>query len=195
MQQIIPLRADKPRRKISSVPTEEAAPTLTVPPEVLLGYRLWQAHYQWHRHIERCFKTIDLTHMQYVLLAATYHLLSQGETPSQIRLSNFTNVEKMMVSKNVRVLERRGLVARKPLPGDRRANQIQLTDTGREMLQKAFAVTTAAHSDFFHVLGDEWKQVNKLLRHLIHSQPDRLNSEQGAFIHHSDDEKSQRPTL
>ncbi len=178
MDQIIPLHADKLRRKTLRAPTEETAPTLAVPPEVLLGYRLWQVHYQWHRHIERYFKAIDLTHMQFVLLAATYHLLGQGETPSQIRLSNFTNVEKMMVSKNVRVLEHRGFLSRKPLPGDRRANQIQLTAAGRQMLQKAFAATIAAHANFFHVLGDEWKQVDKLLRHLIDSQSDRQHGEQ-----------------
>ena len=180
MDQIIPLRADKLRRKASPAPTKEAPPTLAVPPEVLLGYRLWQVHYQWHRHIERYFKTIDLTHMQYVLLAATYHLLSQGETPSQIRLSNFTNVEKMMVSKNVRVLERRGFLSRKPLPGDRRANQIQLTAAGRQMLQKAFAATIVAHAKFFDVLGDEWKQVDQMLRHLIHGQSDQQNGGQSA---------------
>lgn len=180
MDQVTPLRADKPRRKTARAPTKEAASTLAVPPEVLLGYRLWQVHYQWHRHIERYFKTIDLTHMQYVLLAATYHLISQGETPSQIRLSNFTNVEKMMVSKNVRVLERRGFLSRKPLPEDRRANQIQLTPAGRHMLQKAFAATIAAHTKFFDVLGDEWKQVDKLLRHLIHSHSGRLKASDAA---------------
>jgi DNA-binding MarR family transcriptional regulator len=105
--------------------------------------------------------------MQYVLLAALYHLVSQGEAPSQIRLSNFTQVEKMMVSKNLRVLENRGFLSRKPLPEDRRANQIQLTAAGRHMLQRAFAASEAAHAKFFNVIGDDWKRVDVLLRDLI----------------------------
>ena len=170
MDQATPSIGERQRRKTNGSQLKDV-PKLAVPPEVLLGYRLWQVHYSWHRHIERHLKTIDLTHLQYVLLAALYHLVSQGEAPSQIRLSNFTNVEKMMVSKTLRVLENRGLISRKPLPEDRRANQIQMTASGRHMLQRAFTVSEAAHVKFFHAIGDDWKRVDGLLRELIHHQP------------------------
>src|ERR1043165_2075577 len=97
------------RRAASSGPNaKDAVPRLNVEPELLLGYRLWQVHYLWHRYIERRLRAANLTHLQYVLLAATNYLLRDGETPSQIRLATFTQVEKMMVSKNLRQLERRG---------------------------------------------------------------------------------------
>ena len=169
IEQATPTFTERQRRKATG-PMLKDVPKLALPPEVMLGYRLWQVHYSWHRHIERYLKAIDLTHMQYVLLAAIYHLVSQGEAPSQIRLSNFTHVEKMMVSKNLRVLENRGLLSRKPLPEDRRANQIQLTAAGRHMLQRAFAASETAHAKFFHVIGDDWKRVDILLRELIDNQ-------------------------
>lgn len=165
------LLADKPRRKTSEFLAKEALPKLAVPPEVFIGYKLWRVHHLWHRHFERHLKSLGLTRTQYLLLVATYHLISQGEVPSQIRLSNFTLVEKMMVSKTLRVLEQRGYLVRKPTPGNRRANRIQLTAKGGHLLQRAFAVSIDAHAKFFHGLGDDRKQIDKLLSDLISSNP------------------------
>jgi len=136
MDQATPSLGEKQRRKSSTASAIEVLPKLAVPPEVFLGYRLWRVHYLWHRHIERYLKILGLTRTQYLLLVATYHLISKGETPSQIRLSNFTLVEKMMVSKTMRALEQRGYLSRKPTPSDRRANRIQMTATGEQMVQR-----------------------------------------------------------
>jgi DNA-binding MarR family transcriptional regulator len=149
--------------------TKEVASELAVPPELLLGYRLWRVHHLWHRHVERHLKTIGLSRTQYLLLAGTHHLISKGEAPSQIRLSNFTLVEKMVVSKTLRALEKQGYLARKPIPGDRRANRLQVTAAGHELLQRAFTVSAEAHETFFHVLGDGRERIDHLLNELIRS--------------------------
>ncbi len=159
---------DERRRKAADAGARIAVAKSAVPPEVLLGYRLWQVHYCWHRHIEQYLRALELTHLQYVLLVTTYHLTSIGEAPSQIRLSNFTNVEKMMVSKNLRVLEGRGYMSRRPDPDDRRANRIQLTAAGTRVLRRAFDASADAHESFFRVLGKDWKHVNNQLRLLVH---------------------------
>ena len=140
-----------------------------VPPEVLLGYRLWQAYHLWQRQVGRYLKAVALTPVQYILLAAIYYLATQGEIPSQIRLSNFTGVEKMMVSKNLRLLVRRGYLSRRPGLRDKRVNQIRLTRAGARVLQRAFITSAEAHATFFHVLGEDWRRINSLLRILIHS--------------------------
>jgi DNA-binding MarR family transcriptional regulator len=171
MQHSLTQLAEKPRRKTSGVLTKDAEPRLVVPSEVFLGYKLWRVHHLWHRYFERQLKPLGLTRTQYMLLVATYHLICQGEAPSQIRLSNFTLVEKMMVSKTLRVLEQRGYLSRKPTPGNRRANRIQLTAKGAQLLQRAFAVSINAHAKFFHVLGDERKRIDNLLGNLISSNP------------------------
>lgn len=161
---------DRRRRKAADAGARKAVNKLAVPPEVLLGYRLWEVHHRWQRYIEKSLKAVNLTHLQYVLLAATCHLISVGESPSQIRLSNFTNIEKMMVSKNLRLLEKRGYMAREPHPDDRRANQIRLTVTGQRVLRRAFAISAKAQATFFYVVGNDWARVNEQLRHLIHSR-------------------------
>jgi DNA-binding MarR family transcriptional regulator len=161
------------RRSSKNAAARPAAPGgLAAPQEVLLGYRLWQAHHLWQRQVGRYLKAVGLTPVQYVLLAATYHLVSKDEVPSQIRLSTYTGVEKMMVSKNLRLLAHRGYLSRTPCPRDRRINRIRLTTAGMQILQRAFAKTTAAHASFFRSLGEDWKRVNSLLRTLIHSHLD-----------------------
>lgn len=141
-------------------------------PKERLGYRLWQVHYLWHKHIERELRALDLTHLQYVLLAAANDLTLAGEIPSQICLSNFTKVEKMMVSKNLRVLERRGYMSRKPHPEDRRANRIELTAAGLRVLQRAFSIGAKSHTAFFRTLGSDWKRLNNILQALMESHAD-----------------------
>lgn len=141
-------------------------------PGTTLGYRLWQVQHLWHRHIERELRRIDLTHLQFVLLTSTHFLALEGEIPSQIRLSNFTKVEKMMVSKNLRTLEGRGYMTRKPHPEDRRANRIQLTAAGMRVLQRAYAISVAAHAAFFGILGADRQRLNDLLRAVMDSHMD-----------------------
>ncbi len=156
----------RPRSKKADRAATPMAP-MGAPRELLLGYRLWRVHYLWHRHIERYLKSLGLTRTQYLLLVATYHLISKGEAPSQIRLSNFTLVEKMMVSKTLRVLEKRGYLSRKPTPTDRRANRLQMTPAGGQMLQRAFAASMEAHAKFFQVLGEDRERIDHLLDELI----------------------------
>lgn len=153
-------RAGKSSRRAAPKP-------VAAPPEALLGYRLWQVHYAWHRHVERHLGAIDLTHLQYVLLAATSHLLSDHQPPTQIRLAKFTRLEKMMVSKNLRALERQGLIARNPHPTNPRANEIGLTAKGWRVLERAFAAAIAAHASFFRPFGSDWRKFDTMLRILM----------------------------
>jgi DNA-binding MarR family transcriptional regulator len=169
MQHVHPTEIEGRRRKMPDTLTKEVVQKLGVPPELFLGYRLWRVHHLWHRHMERSLKALGLTRTQYLLLVATYHLISKGEAPSQIRLSNFTLVEKMMVSKTLRALEKLGYLSRKPTPGDRRVNRIQITAAGSQMLQRAFTISSEAHTRFFHVLGDDRKRIDGLLDDLIRS--------------------------
>ena len=169
MQHSFPELIEGRRRKTSPALAKHADSKPVVPPEVFLGYRLWRVHYLWHRHIERSLKALGLTRTQYLLLVATYHLITKGEAPSQIRLSNFTLVEKMMVSKTLRTLEQRGYLSRRPTPTDRRANRLQITAAGEELLGRACAVSAEAHAKFFEVLGDDRKRIDGLLSALIQS--------------------------
>jgi DNA-binding MarR family transcriptional regulator len=157
------------RRKASRTRAKKDAEKMLVPSDIFLGYRLWRVHHLWKRQIERRLRAIGLTRTQYLLLVATLFLIAKGEAPSQIRLSNFTLVEKMKVSKTLRELEDRGYLSRKPTPGDRRANRLELTPPGEELLRRAFVISTEAHGKFFDILGYDRKGLDGILQALIDS--------------------------
>ncbi len=160
---------NKPGKQTSSPAPRKAARTSEAQRETLLGYRLWQVQHLWHKHIERELGTIELSHLQYALLAAINLLTRTGEFPSQIRLAEFSKVEKMMVSKHLRGLEQRGLVSRRPRPGDRRANQLELTASGARILRRALAISLKAHATFFQRIGDGRQRLNDMLQVLMES--------------------------
>ena len=56
-------------------------------PEESLGFLLWRATLRWQRGVAAVLTPLDLTHVQFVLLASTWWLNAQGEhrisSPSQ----------------------------------------------------------------------------------------------------------------
>jgi DNA-binding MarR family transcriptional regulator len=65
----------------------------------------------------------------------------------------------------VDVLEGRGLVARAPDPGDRRATLVALTETGRELGKRIRETRQAETERFFGALGeDDREELARLLR-------------------------------
>ena len=65
-------------------------------------------------------------------------------------------------------LERRGLVRRLPVPGDRRGTWVALTDAGRQQADAAFVDLLAAEAELLAGLGDDERAaVAAALRHLL----------------------------
>lgn len=53
------------------------------------------------------------------------------------------------LTRSVDRIEAAGLVARRPIPGNRRSTYVVLTDAGRERLDQAFPVVTRAIGEYF----------------------------------------------
>jgi DNA-binding MarR family transcriptional regulator len=114
-----------------------------------LGYRLKVALHGWARHLDAALRPLGVTHLQFYALAAIEIFGERGETPSQVRIAAFMEVDAMMISKILRLLEERGYVKRSPHPDDPRANALHLTPAGRKLLQAASPVARTAHAAFF----------------------------------------------
>ncbi|MCC2547188.1 MarR family winged helix-turn-helix transcriptional regulator [Hymenobacter sp. BT175] len=105
------------------------------------GFLLWQATNLWQRELKKALARFDLTHAQFVVLAAAYWLSQQREPVTQVALAAHAHIDKMMASKILRLLEGRGLVTRVSQQHDTRANAVTLTATGtRTVVQAAWAV-------------------------------------------------------
>jgi DNA-binding MarR family transcriptional regulator len=145
-------RPGRPARR----PRREARPeNVLFPcrPSDTFGFRLWQIVHAWQRRLEDALAALDLTHMQFVALATVGWLSSQGETPNQNRIAAFAKLDRMMLSKILRLLETKGYVARNPHPTDRRAIEVELSSTGWTVLHQAIPLALKTQAAFFGRLG------------------------------------------
>ena len=142
-------------------------------PEESLGWRLWHVLHAYQRTLEQALAELDLTHLQYTLLGLSAFLTSTGEVPSQARLAAAAGLDKMMVSKVVRLLEEKGYVTRAPHPNDPRANRIDMTPSGVEVLLKALPLARSLHDGFFDCLGERKILLGELVDALMASRVGR----------------------
>ena len=124
-------------------------------PRRTFGFRVWHLRQAWSRQLETALAPLELTSMQYIVLRASNRLACLGERPSQARVAEALALDRMLVSKVVRPLERKGLVVRPVHPEDARAVEIVLTEAGRRMLAAALVIALDVQDSFFGRLGPE----------------------------------------
>ena len=101
------------------------------------GFLLWHATLEWQRQVAAALKEVDLTHVQFVLLAGTVWIEQRTGPPSQRELADHAGTDAMMTSQVVRVLERRELLERTLDPIDTRVKRLSATDEGAALARKA----------------------------------------------------------
>lgn len=109
------------------------------------GFWLHHAALEWRATLERNLRPLGLTPTQFNLLASAGWLSRQGELPTQQQVADMSGSDRMMASKVLRVLEERGLLARRADAGDARVLRIELSAAGRELVRKG--VQTAVDTD------------------------------------------------
>ena len=95
------------------------------------GFLLWHATLRWQRGIAQALAPLDLTHVQFVLLACTWWLNEQGERPNQVAVAAQAGTDIKMTSQVLRNLERKGLVEREVDTVDTRAAVFGLRNVER----------------------------------------------------------------
>lgn len=135
-------------------------------PEENNGYLLWQVSMRWQLQMNQHLRSVGLTLTQFSLLAGLYWLDQQGEVVTQQRLADYANTDKMMTSKVLQTLARKGCVQRLDNPQDGRAKQLRLTPTGETLLVQANALVEQADAVFFRVIDSQASVFNQLMQHL-----------------------------
>jgi len=135
------------------------------------GFLLWHATLRWQRGVARALAPLDLTHVQFVLLACTWWLNEQGERPSQIALATQAGTDIKMTSQVLRSLERKGLIEREIDTADTRARRLRVTGRGKRLAPRAIAVVEQVDSDFFADLPGP--EALRFLRRLVQLPPVR----------------------
>jgi DNA-binding MarR family transcriptional regulator len=132
--------------------------------EVSPGFLFWKTFNAWTRVLRGELEKLDLTQVQFSILAAVSYLSSAGEEVSQQSVANHLSMDKMMVSDVVKTLGRKKFLQRSPHSLDRRAFALRLTSAGKNKLQKAVPVVEATDENFFGVLSPSQRRV--FLAHL-----------------------------
>jgi len=130
------------------------------------GFLLWLVTNAWQRHLRAALDPLDLTHVQFVLLASLAWLSREGDTVTQVRLAQQARTDEMMTSQVVRALERKGLLRRGAYPADHRARGLQVTPRGLQLVNKALGLVERADARFFGVAGRDLPKLVAVLRSL-----------------------------
>jgi DNA-binding MarR family transcriptional regulator len=104
--------------------------------------------------VARALRPLGLTHVQFVLLASTWWLNGQGQTPTQQAIAAHADTDVKMTSEILRKLEDKGLVVQRMDTRDRRARAIEVTETGTTLAQQAITVVEQVDADFFRRAPD-----------------------------------------
>jgi DNA-binding MarR family transcriptional regulator len=146
-------------------------------PEEGLCYRLKHAYHAWTRHFDAALRPLGLTHVQFLALYAIERHRQRDEIPSQSQVAAATQLDPMMISKILRLLEERGYLKRSPHPDDPRANALHLTHAGDALVRAAMPVVRDAHATFFdcRLDADSQQALAQLLDRVLAPPPRRTD--------------------
>ncbi len=92
--------------------------------------------------------------------------LRHSDNLSAIRLAEQLGMTRAGVSKALGALETRRLIARRPNPADRRSALVELTDTGRALIDDVFPKELHAHAELLAQLPEDRRRIVDSLRTL-----------------------------
>jgi DNA-binding MarR family transcriptional regulator len=138
---------------------------VTLQPGESPGFLLWHATLRWQRSVAQALAPLELTHVQFVLLACTWWLNDQGRHPTQREVAVQAGTDVKMTPQVLRTLERKGLVEREVDPLDTRARRLTVTRRGARLAPRAIAVVEAVDAEFFSAVPG--RDALRLLRRLV----------------------------
>ncbi len=148
--------------------TRDDRPTPTGPtgPEASPGFLLWRTTLRWQRDITAALRPLELTHVQFVLLATVWwlsgHAAGGVPLPTQRQVADQAEVDVMMTSQVLRTLAARGLVERAHDAQDRRVRRVVVTGPGRRLAERAIVVVEDVDAAFFSRATDRGRLLEVL---------------------------------
>ncbi len=130
------------------------------------GFLMWHVSTAWRASIEFILKSMNLTHPQFVILAALGWLTSEGDRVTQAAIGKMAGLDPNTVSQVIRGLELKELIVREK-SSDGRAKNPVLTINGSEILKKALPAVEAKDAEFFYHLTEEEKEYMLAIFHKL----------------------------
>lgn len=124
-------------------------------PNEQLGYLLTQVSFLKQRITNAALKELDITYVQFVILAGTLELGADGNIVTQQSIASERRLDKAMVSNVVKTLIEKGFLTREEHPEDKRAFTLRLTPAGEKKAIQGKAIARKVDETFFAGIDQE----------------------------------------
>jgi DNA-binding MarR family transcriptional regulator len=133
-------------------------------PENAVGFVTWRVMHRYQRAADRALRPLDLTHLQFIALVLLAWMRREGSTATQSQLARFGNIHPMQVSKILKALEQKKMVARASTPDHALVKNVCLTTDGLNKLRRALPIMIDVQLSVF---GEEGRPGGRLLKMLL----------------------------
>lgn len=131
------------------------------------GFLLWQTTMVWQRLIKKALENYDISHAQFVIMATLLWFDAHRMDTTQVRIVNWTKLDKMTVSKSLKKLVAMGIVKRIEHETDTRAKSVFLTTKGKALAKKLIPLVEGVDAKFFErVSKDRQAQLISIFKQL-----------------------------
>jgi len=141
-------------------------------PENAVGFVMWRIVGRYQREMDRALAAIDLTHLQFMLLAIVAWFGRSGLAVTQIDLARSGGIQPMQVSQTIRVLETKKLLSRMRSSTDTRAKRVEVTSAGLKSLRNAMPIAIEVQRKLFGESGRPGGALLRTMRHVYSNMPE-----------------------
>jgi DNA-binding MarR family transcriptional regulator len=113
------------------------------------GFLLWQIEMCWQRVINKALVERDLTYTQFIVLSISGWLSKTSEHVYQHQVARHSKIDRMMTSRILASLEKKGYIKRIKIDGDARAKLVIITPKGKEILALSLKLVSEMEAKFF----------------------------------------------
>ena len=131
-------------------------------PEHAVGFVMWRMTHRFQREVDQAMRQLDLTHLQFTVLAMAAWTNRGGYPVVQAEIARFGEIHPMQVSLVLKALERKGMIRRATRRGV--AKVVSVTSPGLEVLRAAMPIAIAVQRRLF---GKEGRPGGVLLETLL----------------------------
>lgn len=114
-----------------------------------LGFQMWRLVAVWQRKLNQVLRNSELTHAQYLILEALLWLSQEHSKVTQVMVAKAVQIDPMMVSNLVKMLEKKQLVKRRHDKQDTRAKTLELTSKGQFLIKKVMPEVDKFDAQFY----------------------------------------------
>lgn len=118
------------------------------------GFLFWKTANLHQRLQRQALKDLDISPTQYSILACYFFLKTDEKLPTQSDICEMAGLDKMLVSDTTKALLTKKLIRKKANAEDKRSFQIELTDEGKKICNKAVKLIEDLDDKFFALTGN-----------------------------------------